>query len=111
LKKYRCFCCGYYTFEENIILNHDICPVCFWENDGIQNLDCSYSGGANRENLYEARENFKLFGAINEQLLQYVRKPLEDEKNGLDEWIDYSYGQTKKINIQGVSLERIEKFD
>jgi len=107
-KKYRCFCCGYYIFEENIILNHDICSVCFWENDGVQNLDFSYSGGANLESLYKARENFKLLGAKNQRSLQYVRKPLEEEKDGLDEWVDYSYGETKKINTQGIVLEVLE---
>ena len=32
--KYRCPCCGYFTY--NVPANEDcgyICPVCFWEND------------------------------------------------------------------------------
>jgi len=86
-KKYKCICCGYYTFEENIVMMHDICPVCFWENDGVQNFDPAFSGGANEMSLNEARENFKLFGAIDKKLLKYLREPLEDEKNGLDDWV------------------------
>ena len=32
--KYRCPCCGYFTY--NVPANEDcgyICPVCFWENE------------------------------------------------------------------------------
>ena len=85
-KKYKCICCGYYTFEENVIMNHDICDVCFWENDGIQNFDPNFRGGANQMSLNEARENFKRFGAKGEKYLDSVRKPREDEKEGLDDW-------------------------
>ena len=33
-KKYRCPCCGYYTFDEPN--SFEICDVCFWQDDGIQ---------------------------------------------------------------------------
>ncbi len=85
-EKYKCICCGYYTFEDNVIMNHDICDVCFWENDGTQNFDFSFSGGANKVSLNEARENFKIFGAIDKIALEYVRPPLKDEHEGLDDW-------------------------
>jgi len=88
-KKYKCFCCGYYTFEENVIMNHDICPVCFWENDDLQIDDPTYRGGANSMSLNEARENFKLFGVSNKNYLDLVRKPREDEKEGLDDWTEF----------------------
>ena len=88
-KKYKCFCCGYYTFEENVIMNHDICPVCFWENDDLQIDDPTYRGGANSMSLNEAKENFKLFGASGKNYLDLVRKPREDEKEGLDDWTEF----------------------
>jgi len=85
-KKYKCFCCGYYTFEENVIMNHDICPVCFWENDGSGINTPSSCTGPNRVSLNEARENFKSFGASDKIALEAVRVPLEDEHEGLDNW-------------------------
>ena len=46
--KYKCPCCGFYTFDEKPDGNYDICPVCFWEDDPIQSEDIEYEGGANR---------------------------------------------------------------
>ena len=86
--KYKCFCCGYYTFEDNMILNHDICDVCFWENDGTQINTPSNAGRANRISLNRARKNFKLFNACEEVFIDDVRPPHDDEKEGLDDWID-----------------------
>ena len=61
-------------------LYYDICPVCFWENDPIQNEDENFAGGANRVSLKEARENYKIFGACRRDILHLVREPLEEEK-------------------------------
>jgi hypothetical protein len=38
----------------------DICPLCGWEDDGIQNGDPDYVGGANRLSLREHRERWKV---------------------------------------------------
>ncbi|HPG92429.1 MAG TPA: CPCC family cysteine-rich protein [Clostridia bacterium] len=40
---YKCKLCGMYEIKEI----HDICPICGWEDDGIQNNDHNYEGGAN----------------------------------------------------------------
>ena len=41
----KCPICGEYEFAaEN---NFDVCPVCEWENDGVQMDDPTYWGGAN----------------------------------------------------------------
>lgn len=84
MKKYRCPCCGYYTFEEQIDNTFEICPVCFWEDDGVQLFRSDYSGGANTPSLCEARANFKEFGACERRLIKYVRDPKEDELSGID---------------------------
>lgn len=44
-KKIKCPVCGQYEFEEED--DYDICPVCFWENDSLQNNDPDCAGGAN----------------------------------------------------------------
>ncbi len=82
-KKYRCPCCGYFTLEDEPG-HFDICPVCRWEDDGIQSDDPSYWGGANSICLNEARENFKRIGAMEECFLGLVRPPTEEEKTGQD---------------------------
>lgn len=85
MKKYKCKCCGYYTLEEEPLDPNmypgtfEICPVCFWEDDSLQYKDPELKGGANKVSLNEAKENFKKFGAIREDVIQYVRKPRVDE--------------------------------
>lgn len=83
-RKYKCPCCGYFTFEEKPDNTFDICPVCFWEDDGVQLSKPDYAGGANHVSLNRARKNFKAFGASEERLVQYVRNPNEDELSGVD---------------------------
>ena len=43
--KVRCPVCGKFAFEE--YADFDICPVCNWENDGLQYDEHNYAGGAN----------------------------------------------------------------
>lgn len=58
--------------------------MCFWEDDPIQSEDNEYECGANRVSLVQARHNFLLFGACEEKMKKYVRKPKEDELHGID---------------------------
>ncbi len=80
-ERYRCPCCGYYTLGARG--NHDICPVCFWEDDrkdeqyGQQVKD--RPRGANAVQLKEARENYVKFGASEEHIRWAVRPPLPNE--------------------------------
>ncbi|MBQ9610772.1 MAG: DUF2974 domain-containing protein [Lachnospiraceae bacterium] len=84
VEKYKCPCCGYYTFKERAGGTYDICPVCYWEDDLIQLNDETYEGGANKVSLKQARINFLKFGACEERLIKYVRSPREDELTGID---------------------------
>ena len=80
--KYKCHCCESFTLQENPKdPTFEICPVCYWENDPLQNENPEYSGGANRVSLIQAQKNFKEFGACDKDSLPYVRKPLEEEAN------------------------------
>lgn len=76
---YPCACCGYLTMSENESGTFEICPVCFWEDDDVQFNDVDYGGGANKESLREARQNFKKFNASSIGFLNDVRPPLTDE--------------------------------
>ena len=74
-----CPCCGYLTFDDEPCGSFELCPVCFWEDDNVQNDDPVYVGGANGISLNEARNNFASFGAIKQEFVKEVRKPLEAE--------------------------------
>lgn len=76
---YPCPCCKYLTLSEKPPGTFLICPVCYWEDDEIQFNDPLYEGGANKESLKQARENFQKFGAISKEFVKNVRKPLPEE--------------------------------
>jgi hypothetical protein len=78
-EKYKCPCCGYRTLHDRG--GDDICPVCFWEDDGQDDHDAlEVRGGPNRElSLAEARRNYAEFGACDLLFIAEVRKPAPDE--------------------------------
>ena len=82
-KKYKCPCCGYFTFEKKDRV-YDICPVCFWEDDPEQFKNPTLHNGANKVSLAEAKGNFKHYNACDTELLKYVRGPKKDELHGYD---------------------------
>jgi hypothetical protein len=43
--RFPCRCCRYLALDEPANGSFEICPVCFWEDDNIQNADPTYSGG------------------------------------------------------------------
>lgn len=53
-----CPICGKFIFET--YSDCDICPVCGWENDGLQASNHNYAGGANSLSANEARIEFFL---------------------------------------------------
>lgn len=78
--KYRCPCCGYRTLDDRG--GFDICEVCFWEDDGQDDVDAATNRplGPNHISLAQARENYQRIGASHESLLKYVRPPLPEEE-------------------------------
>jgi hypothetical protein len=63
--RFRCPCCKYKTLSERA--RYEICAVCFWEDDGRDdNRDLGFA---------KARDNFEKFGAVEERLAQYTRRP------------------------------------
>ncbi|WP_139892631.1 CPCC family cysteine-rich protein [Bacillus sp. D386] len=63
--KYTCSCCGYKTLDESPG-GYDICKICYWEDDPVQNEDPDFEGGANVLSLRQAQRNFKIYGASEE---------------------------------------------
>lgn len=76
---YRCPCCGCRTLDERGA--YDICPVCFWEDDGQDEQDAAtVRGGPNGSlSLTQARANYREFGVSERRRLKNVREPLAEE--------------------------------
>jgi hypothetical protein len=76
---YACPCCRILTLPERG--GYDICPVCFWEDDGQDDHDAAVvRGGSNYElSLEAARRNYAAFGACDERSKQHVRTALPEE--------------------------------
>jgi Cysteine-rich CPCC len=76
---YRCPCCGKKTLRGRA--GFEICPVCFWEDDGQDDHDASdVRGGPNADlSLSEARRNYAEFGASDQRHLGDVRSATPDE--------------------------------
>lgn len=72
--KFKCPCCGSYSLEHKEPLYYEICPICYWENDPIQNEDYDFSGGANEISLNKAIKNYKTFGASHEKFIDLLAK-------------------------------------
>jgi hypothetical protein len=53
-----CPCCGFRTMADEDRGSYDICPVCNWEDDGVQLENPHHRGGAKSESLTEARAAF-----------------------------------------------------
>lgn len=76
---FQCSCCEYYTLSE-ANGSYEICPVCYWEDDEVQDSNPAYAGGANVICLNMAKQNFMAFGACEERFKQYVREPNEHDR-------------------------------
>jgi len=64
----ECRCCGSLSINERGA--YEICPVCFWEDDGLRELD--RVSGPNHMTLREGKKNFQRIGACSKDLLQYI---------------------------------------
>lgn len=74
-----CPCCRYRTLTTRG--GYDICPVCFWEDDGQDDADAdTVRGGPNvLLSLTTARNNYQAFGACEQSMLPHVRPPRPSE--------------------------------
>lgn len=78
--RFRCPCCGYRTLSVPESLQ--LCPVCWWEDDGQEDRDAAevrhtVNGSLS---LSDARTYFSQCGASHPRFLPYVRKPQVTEQ-------------------------------
>ncbi len=65
----QCACCDHFSLDDG---DWEICPVCFWEDDGLGFDDPDEESGPNHITLRQARANFSAFGACDRRLLPNV---------------------------------------
>lgn len=78
-RRQACPCCACLTFDERG--SFEICPVCYWEDDGQDGADVDIvRGGPNGAlGLERARQNYATFGACEERFRTNVRPPTLSE--------------------------------
>lgn len=79
--KNSCPGCGYFTLMGRG--NYDICPICFWEDEGFDDTDLNRESEANPHTLVEHREHIE---NLISEILKGTYKP-DDVKNHVKEQI------------------------
>jgi hypothetical protein len=74
---FPCPCCGFKTLPDRSP-SDEICPVCFWQDDFVDNQDTEVLG-PNKVRLSVARANYASFGASEERAVDWVRPPRPEE--------------------------------
>jgi len=82
-----CPACGFLVFEGQYG-SYVVCPICGWEDDGVQLANPCSGGGANKESLYERqRANLAHLPLTVSEAEGYERdprwRPLTEEEFGM----------------------------
>ena len=77
LMRFPCPCCGYKTLPAPSP-SDEICEVCFWQDDFVDNHDTDVLG-PNGTTLSAARANFARWGASQQRWTDRVRPPRSEE--------------------------------
>lgn len=68
--RFQCPCCDYYVLAQHS--RHEICPVCWWEDDGSNLGEIDAISSANHISLRQARANFANYGAADQAAVSLV---------------------------------------
>ncbi len=74
----QCPCCDYFSLGERG--GYEICPICFWEDDGIDLGNIDEHSGPNHISLRQGRQNFEQFGACDSTMVKNVLTESERQK-------------------------------
>lgn len=77
--RHQCPCCDYYTLSDRG--SFEVCPVCYWEDDGADLQSLDVISDANHITLRQARGNFERMGAADQAAVSLVAT--SDERAGL----------------------------
>jgi hypothetical protein len=78
-RRHACPCCRAATLQERG--SFEVCPTCWWEDDGQDDGDADLvRGGPNGAlSLTQARANFAILGVCDPRFVGRVRTPSGDE--------------------------------
>ena len=79
-RRWPCACCTCFTLEEAGRSSYQVCPVCFWEDDGHQYHHPDSAAGANRVSLRRAIGNYRAQRASEPGFRNRVRAPTPEEE-------------------------------
>lgn len=74
-ERFPCPVCGNLTLLQAPPGTYELCPVCWWEDDGVQFDNPDRRGGANTPSLNEARANYSRLAASDPDFSDEVRPP------------------------------------
>ena len=80
--RYTCPCCGFRTLTGPG--NYDLCPVCFWEDDGMHDNDAASVEGPNGITLAEGQRLYQRYGSSALHCLSKARPPATEEPRDPD---------------------------
>jgi hypothetical protein len=94
VSRFPCPCCGHLTLDSGPG-DYELCPVCFWEDDGGQLRFPMSADGANGISLMEAQRVYAKRGAMDGDFARNVRRarrdePIEDGWRPFDPDLDWS---------------------
>ncbi|WBW98369.1 CPCC family cysteine-rich protein [Oceanirhabdus sp. W0125-5] len=104
-----CLCCGYKTLASEM---HDICPICYWQDDPISWGNADYEGGVNGDiSLRQAQKNFMKFGTCDKESIDSVRKANDFDIKDLS-WRAYENldGTIISIDISVSDIKEIKEL-
>jgi Cysteine-rich CPCC len=81
--RYTCPCCGFRTLSRGPG-DYDLCPVCFWEDDGMHGDDAASRQGPNGMALAEGQRLYRRYGASALHCLSKARPPAVNEPRDPD---------------------------
>lgn len=76
--KKQCPCCDYFTLDSRN--DYEICPICFWEDDGLEINNLDEISLPNRITLKQWRENFLTYWACDKEMIDNVLKENQRKK-------------------------------
>lgn len=82
---FRCPCCDHLSLASRG--DYDICEICYWEDDGTDDVLYSTPFSPNHMTLAQGRLNYKTFGACTRAMLCHVKMPSADQAAERAEWL------------------------